>query len=125
MTLRPAAVTVLGDAVFSIASDETCTGTTVEVPPVVTPVWVGVSALENSTVALLFTVVPGELAPSVTRNLTEVDWPGARLPPLTALAPVPSRAWTWLLMKSPWSSPVRSVLAPMLGPVTTEMLPGT
>ncbi|MFF3443335.1 hypothetical protein [Streptosporangium sp. NPDC002721] len=125
VTVWPGAVTVLGDAVFCNASDEICTGTTVEAFPADVPCWVGVSALANLTLAVLVTVVPGELGPRVTRNVTEVDCPGPRVPPLVAFAPVPSCALTWLPTNCAWSSPGASVLGPALGPDATTMLPGT
>jgi hypothetical protein len=73
----------------------------------------------------LETVVPAAACPSVTRNVTEVDWPGANVPPADAVAPVPSCALTTLATIWPWSSPGGSVLGPAFGPDATTIVPGT
>jgi len=63
----------------------------------------------------------------VTRKRIEVEAPMPRVPPAAAVAPVPRSNTTRLLAasKNAWSSPVASVMTPVLGPESIRSEPGT
>jgi hypothetical protein len=72
-------------------------------------------------------IVPRLAASTVTRNTTVDVALGASVPPAADVAPVPTltRTVREAEMYSPWSSPVASVLMPVLAPDVTWIDPGT
>jgi hypothetical protein len=81
----------------------------------------------KATVAWLEMIELVGLATMATLNLTVVDAAGAKVPPVVAVAPVPSRKTTrlFVLSYSAWSLPDVSVLVPLFAPAVTCRLFGT